>query len=79
MNINTIKLTTIAALGAITLTGCVTDPVTGERKISKAAIGGVGGALGGYLLGDLTATAPMPAPTISSVRLFLPPIRSPSR
>ena len=53
MNINIIKLTTIAALGAITLTGCVTDPVTGERKISKAAIGGVGGALGGYLLGDL--------------------------
>src|SRR3546814_3682551 len=38
---------------AIALTGCVTDPVTGERKISKAAIGGVGGALGGYLLGDL--------------------------
>ena len=27
MNINIIKLTTIAALGAITLTGCVTDPV----------------------------------------------------
>src|SRR3546814_19571586 len=35
------------------LSGCVTDPVTGERKISTAAIGGVGGALGGYLLGDL--------------------------
>lgn len=32
---------------------CTTDPVTGERKISKAAIGGVGGALGGYLLGDI--------------------------
>ncbi len=33
--------------------GCTTDPDTGERRISKAAIGGIGGALGGYLLGDL--------------------------
>ncbi|MDO9369249.1 MAG: OmpA family protein [Sphingopyxis sp.] len=53
MNINTIKLTTIAALGAMTLTGCVTDPETGQKRISNAAIGGIGGALGGYLLGDL--------------------------
>ncbi|MEJ7934509.1 OmpA family protein [Sphingobium sp. AN558] len=34
-------------------TACTTDPNTGERTISKAAIGGIGGALGGYLLGDL--------------------------
>ena len=48
------KLLAAAALGAVTLTsGCVTDPETGRRTISKAAIGGVGGALGGYLLGDL--------------------------
>src|SRR3546814_15607438 len=53
MNSKTIKLTILTSIGAIALTGCVTDPVTGERKISKAAIGGVGGALGGYLLGDL--------------------------
>ncbi|WP_443030445.1 OmpA family protein [Sphingomonas sp. ZT3P38] len=32
---------------------CTTDPETGERRISKAAIGGIGGALGGYLLGDI--------------------------
>ncbi len=38
---------------ALATSACTTDPVTGERKISKAAIGGVGGALGGYLLGDL--------------------------
>ena len=31
----------------------MTDPETGNRTISKAAIGGIGGALGGYLLGDL--------------------------
>ncbi|MDP1027700.1 OmpA family protein [Sphingomonas sp. KR1UV-12] len=45
----------IAALAATTLaaSGCTTDPETGQRRISKAAIGGIGGALGGYLLGDV--------------------------
>ncbi len=47
------KLALAAAAAALTLSGCVTDPETGNRTISKAAIGGVGGALGGYLLGDL--------------------------
>lgn len=50
----TSKFSMLAAVGALTLTSaCVTDPVTGERTISKTALGGVGGALGGYLLGDL--------------------------
>jgi outer membrane protein OmpA-like peptidoglycan-associated protein len=35
------------------LSACVTDPETGKKSISKAAIGGLGGAVGGYLLGDL--------------------------
>lgn len=48
------RLLTAGALAAATLTaGCVTDPATGERRVSSAAIGGVGGALGGYLLGDI--------------------------
>ncbi|QIG81663.1 OmpA family protein [Stakelama tenebrarum] len=48
------KILGAAALGAMTITtACVTDPVTGERRISSAAIGGIGGALGGYLLGDI--------------------------
>lgn len=47
------KFALVAAVAAMTLTGCVTNPETGNRTISKAAIGGVGGALGGYLLGDL--------------------------
>ncbi|MDQ4420512.1 OmpA family protein [Sphingobium sp. DEHP117] len=38
---------------SLATTACVTDPDTGRKTISKAAIGGVGGALGGYLLGDL--------------------------
>ncbi|MBR0552323.1 OmpA family protein [Stakelama marina] len=48
------KLLAAGALSSLVLTGaCVTDPVTGQRHISKAAIGGIGGAVGGYLLGDL--------------------------
>ncbi len=44
----------LAGLAALlTTTACVTDPETGQRTISKTAIGGIGGALGGYLLGDL--------------------------
>lgn len=36
-----------------TLGACVTDPVTGQKSVSKAAIGGVLGAGLGYLAGDL--------------------------
>lgn len=43
----------IALAALLTTSACVTDPNTGERKMSKAAIGGIGGALGGYLLGDI--------------------------
>ncbi len=48
------KLLAAAALAAlVTTSACTTDPVTGQRRISKAAIGGIGGVVGGYLLGDL--------------------------
>jgi outer membrane protein OmpA-like peptidoglycan-associated protein len=40
----------IAMLGT---TACVTNPETGEQRVSRAAIGGVVGAVGGYLIGDL--------------------------
>jgi outer membrane protein OmpA-like peptidoglycan-associated protein len=46
----------VSGLAAVALLGtaaCVTDPNTGERKISRTAIGGVGGAGLGYLLGGL--------------------------
>jgi outer membrane protein OmpA-like peptidoglycan-associated protein len=39
--------------GLLATTACVTDPTTGNRRISKAAIGGVGGAAAGLLLGDI--------------------------
>lgn len=48
------RLMCAAGLAAmLATTACTTDPDTGERRVSKAAIGGLGGALGGYLLGDL--------------------------
>ena len=48
------KLAIFAMIAAaLPLSACVTDPETGKKSISKAAIGGGIGALGGYLLGDL--------------------------
>jgi outer membrane protein OmpA-like peptidoglycan-associated protein len=43
----------VAAIALLGTSACVTDPNTGERKVSRTAIGGLGGALGGYLLGGL--------------------------
>ena len=48
-----IIVSSIAALSLVGLSACVTDPNTGEQKISRTAIGGVGGAGLGYLLGGL--------------------------
>lgn len=42
-----------AVLAMVTVSACVTDPNTGERKVSRTAIGGVGGAGLGYLLGSV--------------------------
>ncbi|OYW88267.1 MAG: hypothetical protein B7Z20_02960 [Sphingobium sp. 32-64-5] len=54
MTIKTRKIGIGIALAALaTTSACVTNPETGQRTVSKAAIGGIGGALGGYLLGDL--------------------------
>lgn len=43
----------LAALSLVTVSACVTDPNTGERKVSRTAIGGGGGAALGYLLGSI--------------------------
>lgn len=43
----------VAALSLVSLSACVTDPNTGEQKISRTAIGGLGGAAAGALLGGL--------------------------
>ena len=46
-------VSSLAALSLVAVSGCVTDPNTGERKVSRTAIGGIGGAVGGALLGGL--------------------------
>ncbi len=43
----------LAATVLMTATACTTDPYTGQRKISNAAVGASVGLIGGYLLGDL--------------------------
>nr|WP_137676953.1 OmpA family protein [Parerythrobacter lutipelagi] len=46
-------ISSLAAISLATVSGCVTDPNTGEQKVSRTAGGAViGGALG-YLLGDI--------------------------
>jgi outer membrane protein OmpA-like peptidoglycan-associated protein len=46
-------VSSLAAMSLVTVTACVTDPNTGERKVSRTAIGAGGGALAGLLLGGL--------------------------
>jgi len=46
-------MSSLAAVSLLGVSACVTDPNTGERKVSRTAIGGVGGAGLGYLLGGL--------------------------
>lgn len=48
-----ILISGVAALSLVSLSACVTDPNTGEQKVSRTAIGGGGGAVLGYLLGSI--------------------------
>lgn len=48
-----ILMSSLAAISLLSVSACVTDPNTGQKKVSRTAIGGVGGALGGALLGGL--------------------------
>ena len=46
-------ISSLCAASLLSLSACVTDPNTGERKVSRTAIGAGGGALAGLLLGGL--------------------------
>lgn len=46
-------VSSLAAVSLLTVSACVTDPNTGQRKVSRTAIGAGGGALAGLLLGGL--------------------------
>ena len=48
-----IFVSSLAAISLMGVSACVTDPNTGEQKISRTAIGGVGGAVLGGLLGEV--------------------------
>ncbi|NMW32567.1 OmpA family protein [Altererythrobacter sp. RZ02] len=48
-----IFVSSLAAVSLMTVSGCVTDPNTGQQKVSRTAIGGVGGAVLGGLLGGV--------------------------
>jgi outer membrane protein OmpA-like peptidoglycan-associated protein len=48
------NLSAAAITGALVFTAaCTTDPYTGQKRINRTAVGILGGAVGGYLLGDL--------------------------
>lgn len=53
MKIRRVLVSSLCTVSLVSLSACVTDPNTGEKKVSRTAIGGVGGALGGMLLGGL--------------------------
>ena len=53
MHIKKILVSSVAAFALLGTSACVTDPNTGEKKISRTAIGGIGGAGLGYLLGGI--------------------------
>ena len=46
-------VSSLAAMSLVTVSACVTDPNTGEKKVSRTAAVGAGGALAGLLLGGL--------------------------
>ncbi len=48
-----LAISSLAAVSLLAVSACVTDPNTGEKKVSRTAIGGAGGALAGLLIGGL--------------------------
>lgn len=47
------SLAAAIALAALGTTACTTDPYTGQQRVNRTAVGIAGGAIAGYLLGDL--------------------------
>lgn len=53
MKLSRILLSGVAVASLLGTSACVTDPNTGEKKISRTAIGAAVGGTVGYLLGDV--------------------------
>jgi outer membrane protein OmpA-like peptidoglycan-associated protein len=53
MKTSRLFVSSLAAASLLTVSACVTDPNTGQKKVSRTAIGTGGGALVGMILGGL--------------------------
>jgi outer membrane protein OmpA-like peptidoglycan-associated protein len=53
MKTSRILTASLASISLMTVSACVTDPNTGEKKVSRTALGGAGGAILGGLLGGV--------------------------
>ena len=53
MKMRRVLISSLCAVSLVSLSACVTDPNTGQQKVSRTAIGAGGGALAGLLLGGL--------------------------
>lgn len=53
MNNSRVIVTGFAALALMMTSACVTDPNTGQKRVSGVAIGAGAGAVGGFLFGGL--------------------------
>jgi outer membrane protein OmpA-like peptidoglycan-associated protein len=51
MNKSRLLVSSVAAVSLVAVSGCVTDPNTGQRKVSRTAIGAGAGVLGGLIGG----------------------------
>lgn len=53
MKTSRILTASLASISLLTVSACVTDPTTGEQKVSRTVLGGAGGAIVGGLLGGV--------------------------
>ncbi len=53
MKFSRVLVSSMCAVSLVSLSACVTDPNTGQQKVSRPTIGAGAGALGGLLLGGL--------------------------
>lgn len=53
MKFSRVVVSSLCAVSLVSLSACVTDPNTGQQKVSRTALGAGAGALGGLLLGGL--------------------------
>ena len=53
MKMSRVALSVLCAVSLVSTTACVTDPNTGQRKLSRTAIGATAGVVGGLVIGGL--------------------------